>query len=52
MFAKQKSGSAKYNRYKVECNICKEKFDSDHVKKHKTIKHPDPSKTTLLQYHY
>ena len=48
MLAKQKFDSAKCNRYKVECNICKEKFDNDYAKKHTAIKHPDLAKQNRL----
>lgn len=33
--------SFRRNRYKVECVLCKERFDNDYTKRHTNLKHPE-----------
>lgn len=48
MSFKQKIGTAKCSRYKVQCSICDEIFDNDYVKKHTDLKHNDLHKQNRL----
>lgn len=48
MFSKEKSGTGKCSRHKVQCTICNEIFDNDYVKKHTDKKHHDLHKQNRL----
>lgn len=48
MSSKQKTGTAKCTRYKVQCSICNEIFDNDYTKKHTDLKHHDLHKQNRL----